>query len=1396
MGAVMFFIALLFAAESSSAQELQGWTSDREKLFVTRNGGFYGVKSASGTRIVPENYAFVLPVLSKDWADDPGRIVFVLAFKKGIIHEVIYEGEKGETDSIAFRFAYTIYPQMLADVYDAKGNSILRNCTDVRSFFFVSLDSKSSTPHFIYENSLGEEISYPNLKEKVALNYLHPGSMIQLTDSAGQLYLYDLKKPGTLHGPFLEIHDQGCGFRVLKSEKGWGIFEDGYGMVLSPVYEDLQFNCSPEITYNRIFPFMKNGKWGLLGEKDKVLQKPIFDRITPVPEYGFILEKGKGWEKRNARDTIRYFDEFTLEERLEIVQNNDSVLVNGKSGFCNGLGKMVVPAKHSAILVFENALIAADGTRTGEKLAALRPDDVFFSMGYLSSNYSAYLKRNFISQPTFTAYTFDGKKVASGIDSLIYHSFFPGSDEDFPEMFMSVRKSGKWGMIGPISDLIVRMEYDHLEPAILGQEQEIPIRIIANKKDKWKLLDDLGKPLNSIDYSSLRFVPVFDAQGKLQMRFIASVGGEFRLVRYEQSDLYGMVETIEENRLVGAKYMLLDADANRISGELCDSVYELSQSGMFFFVRHFKTGLMNYKGEVLLPAVYNRIDFLGDELFELTESGLSGLFYKGEFVLPMDYSGFDWLSDDLIKLRLEDKFGLFSLSKRKVLIAPEYDFIYDQGSSLLIIGLNQLSGIADSTGTILLPAEYDDIDLEPEGFSPGIARVTSEGKAGYFDLEKREWSSKPQFDLVGNYPENGKFLRVNCGGVPEINADGSVDHIAGGKWGILNKRGILIVPPVYKAVSVFAEDIGLFRCETENSVDYFNEKGEKIANGNSIWMKSISYRLKVKNENPVYSFNLLNGPTGADATAFYCDKKGNYWLGTGSSGGVYFSSDKGLNWTAANQGIGPVHVVLLFGRRDTLYSVITESGEYFDGENPAMISRVIYRMESDKSWNYLFPEKNEESKSQEIVFSDHLIRDYLSAGLPGLWFMETDHFFSGAEQLATRYSAMQTKGWLSENKQDTLYKNWPYDLMLRIGGNIHFAGDDTLLLAVSGLYRVNNKTVVPVSEKGLIASDITQMEWSPDGSLIIREGEHDIWRYRNGSFVKLIDNYNWNLTRPKNLTRRNTGRFSIDKNGLVYVVVADQLVQIAADNTVSILAGSAMMHELFNNDSYYYNVLARPLFAFIDSKDELVAAFELVSEGEVIPMIYFGVCQKGKKDFLFSDQMKIERSCDELGLHQMGIAKYLMSCYNLFGTTESDSLSLPVEETNYFDGLSPGKIAVAPDGTIAVLLDDRTLAFRDPGTRLWQRFYFEGMRLNTIGFDHQGQLYAAAGFRYMFYCDGAAEQLQSAGLYRFIPGSNGAEWKKIENPVNPKILSITTWPGKGLLLGTSGSGLVGVSITK
>jgi len=71
------------------------------------------------------------------------------------------------------------------------------------------------------------------------------------------------------------------------------------------------------------------------------------------------------------------------------------------------------------------------------------------------------------------------------------------------------------------------------------------------------------------------------------------------------------------------------------------------------------------------------------------------------------------------------------------------------------------------------------------------------------------------------------------------------------------------------------------------------------------------------------------GPEGADATAFHIDPDGNYWLGTGSSGGVYVSADKGESWIAVNHGIGPVHVLSIGEFKNDLYiQIVAKDRKY------------------------------------------------------------------------------------------------------------------------------------------------------------------------------------------------------------------------------------------------------------------------------------------------------------------------------------------------------------------------------------------------------------------------------------------------------------------------------------
>jgi hypothetical protein len=71
-------------------------------------------------------------------------------------------------------------------------------------------------------------------------------------------------------------------------------------------------------------------------------------------------------------------------------------------------------------------------------------------------------------------------------------------------------------------------------------------------------------------------------------------------------------------------------------------------------------------------------------------------------------------------------------------------------------------------------------------------------------------------------------------------------------------------------------------------------------------MKYITFLLFLTCTN-TYSQNIVNGLKGFDATYYYRDSKGYYWLGTGSSGGIFLNNGSG-QWKAYNNPFGPAHI--------------------------------------------------------------------------------------------------------------------------------------------------------------------------------------------------------------------------------------------------------------------------------------------------------------------------------------------------------------------------------------------------------------------------------------------------------------------------------------------------------
>lgn len=92
------------------------------------------------------------------------------------------------------------------------------------------------------------------------------------------------------------------------------------------------------------------------------------------------------------------------------------------------------------------------------------------------------------------------------------------------------------------------------------------------------------------------------------------------------------------------------------------------------------------------------------------------------------------------------------------------------------------------------------IDNGPDYVKEGLFRIIDNNKMGFANMDG-EIIIKPQFDFVGPFQKNG-YATFNIGGNYVVHD--SINYYRsweGGKWGLINKNGDVIVKPIYDAVS-------------------------------------------------------------------------------------------------------------------------------------------------------------------------------------------------------------------------------------------------------------------------------------------------------------------------------------------------------------------------------------------------------------------------------------------------------------------------------------------------------------------------------------------------------------------------------------------------------------------
>jgi len=1437
--------ALMFLAIDLVAQPVY-------ELF--KENGKTGVKNSTGSIVIQPVYEDILIYNYAASAEDTflsGKIF--VAVEKGEIKERVHLDSSGsyqydDADAKTVRRVnYKTVNNGTLDIYNGEFNLVVDNAED-----FAYLDilgrGKSVFSGFFYYRisdvySFGGSnyFSFENIDNDFPSLYRKNGKWGMINKNEGNTVgnLYD------------SISRSFSGELFIYNKGKTGIANAAGTVLVEPLYDQLTY---PGLYSIADFYIVKNGsKYGVVKKENKIIVPVDYNSIIPVNEKYLIVNKDgviKRKEERIKMPAYEYDDYMNSVHDDYYFDFKDSLIIGGKFGLYDSNGKLIIPENYSYISVIGDVFRVVKGGKENTEIYSGSGGEFYYTYfpnepgttyeyGHYQHHENVYGgKRSYIDA--------NGNKIFKGIDSvnlvvneIDYLYEMPASHS--PYYFL--QKGNKYGIADSLRNIIVPVKYETVYPLTAKRGEKQFAFFVAGNNGLLGLYDNKGKELlparfniinlatnnennpyayayNYYEYGINAVDTLLKEEKNIQSVFLTGEGGKKQTIKNSYYDEIGFPD-YEYEILKYVKYSLYSLEGEKLTREFYDTLFTNYGSNLITARKFHKYGLLNMEGNNVIRCEYDQVIFQGSDRFVVYNGELCGLIAENGILIPVEYDAVSGLGNDLFRLTRGYLHGIYSLSKGTIL-PVEYDYLYkDYYQDYILLTQQEKFGMSDGNGNILLPCIYDGLELQAYGFVPRITKISEAGLIGFYDKDKKLVILEPSISHIED-AYGDRFMRIKKGGEPVYDEYGEQIDYTGGKMGIIDSTAKIIVPANYDQVSSYNNEAGLFRAMNVNQQpDYFDSLGNRVTNGDQIWAGTFISRLSKRKPAVEINVSSASGPFGCDATAFYIDKSGNYWLGTGSSGGVYRSEDKGKTWNAKNNGIGPVHAFMLTEMNDTLFLLSNQYNELnYDNYYIDEIIQMNYYDVITQQWMpYSSKEFNEMGElpffyDLERIKQNKYLNDTLNIEQAGkrlesaATYLEEYYNNEGYYDPYNEYYAVNFEHILShkENGTDTIRENMPPDVYSLYGGEIAYGNNEQVLLAKSGAYRIDaNEKIERIGEEGMIATDISQTLSLNDGRIIAKEGSSDIWQFYNGKWTCVFDFYN-HFSADNSIKRRNvkTGYVSADKNDKVYFCSGGELFQLdkhgklktllKTDTLVNLLSGGTTEVNEYGNilEATYYRF--KPLSAARNHKNELYVLGALQDYSFNYEMTnYYALAlldeNTGKLNFKYGifDQPAFEPfiKTDKKG----GV--YMFTQRTVFKAGDSTFKRV----TNYLNEYSVLKFAttaVSPEGDIVITDYPDKLKYYEHQSKQWHTLKISDKRiaLSTIGFDQQGNLLGATGFMYTFYCGGPGELVGEAGLYRAKFTDMGIEWEKIKNEINPKIISIEPNAQFGVLLGSSGSGLL------
>lgn len=612
------------------------------------------------------------------------------------------------------------------------------------------------------------------------------------------------------------------GYAIVSTEAGTGLIDTKGSFVITP-------NVDVWSVERGIVIYKENGGFGAKDLKtNKVIVKPQYSEVSMVGDLlklkqiganaGYIDESGKYviepqfdqvWDFKDNKAIVRLREKLSYidksgkmiadvpESESPYRSNNEEIYAwmdeNGKFGFSKAGGEVnVIANQYDFATSFEGKVARVN---VGARYDA---DNYFYAggkWGIIDQSNS-----NVVAPGYELILPFKNGIAPFNIGGQAEYSLCEG---ECTEYVYYTCKGGKWGLVHENGSIIQEASYDYL--GTFGENYLIRIG------DNYGIIDNTGKVLYE---PKLQFdIPISEEQLFSTERTFLKVeeNGKSGVIDHKGSWLIAANFTdvqpatgdspFQEGLAlvnIDGRWGAIHEDGTPAFEAAYDDIRPFN-NGMAAVKRDGKWGFINTTGTLVVPHEYENVrDFQGDvaivqheeEGFERIMNNLGEIVWAGNPTIDVSYEGFH---EGLCVLKINDSetesCGLINSKGRLIFNVNALSEVHIQPGGLLYVVKDNKWAMATHDGVMLTAFEYDWIE-----------------------------------DYVGQ-----NLIRCNKGGEPAYDEyEGLVDYY-GGIWGMLDKKGKLVVPMSFSEIGKFSEGLAPARSvEDLDAIGYVDFEGNVV----------------------------------------------------------------------------------------------------------------------------------------------------------------------------------------------------------------------------------------------------------------------------------------------------------------------------------------------------------------------------------------------------------------------------------------------------------------------------------------------------------------------------------------------------------------------------------------